>query len=116
MPDRAFIPIETDAMNTLLPDRAFIPIKMDAMNTLLPVRAFISIKMDAMNTLLPDRAFISIENGINLPPILAHRAFTGECPTDKRWCRYEYAIDMQSLWDMLRLNIHIFCPIGHSYQ
>jgi len=45
---------------------------------------------------------------VSVPPNLARRAFTGECPTDKRWCRCEYAIDMQfsidmqSLWDMLR--------------
>ena len=34
---------------------------------------------------------------VSIPPNLAHRAFTGECPTDKRLCRCKYAIDIQSL-------------------
>jgi len=34
---------------------------------------------------------------VSIPPNLARRAFTGGCPTDKRWCLNLYSIDMQSL-------------------
>ena len=45
---------------------------------------------------------------VSIPLILAHRAFTGECPADKRWCMNPYSIDIQPLTGYFYVELTLF--------